>query len=133
MASGQTAQSNVNAEIQKLEREFERHAANKDIPGLVEAFYAEDATLLPPNNPPATGKPKIREFLQGLIDAGLTGLKLETVQVDSSGDLAYNTGKYSLRIGPNEDNGKYVVVYRRQADGSLKAVADMFSSNQGLS
>jgi ketosteroid isomerase-like protein len=31
---------------------------------------------------------------------------------------------------PIDDNGKYVVVYRRQPDGGYKVIADIFNSSR---
>ena len=45
------------------------------------------------------------------------------------------SGVYELTVSPPgggtiSDKGKYVVVYRQQADGTWKAVADIFNSSQ---
>ena len=59
------------------------------------------------------------------------GLAIETYELEiaGSGDLAYGIGTFSL-ARPAPDRGKFVEVYRRQADGSWRCVADMFSSDQ---
>jgi ketosteroid isomerase-like protein len=71
------------------------------------------------------------------LDADGADVTLNTTEVDSSGDLAYGIGQYSFTLplasgGRMRDQGKYLVVFRRQADGSWKAIADMFSSDQPL-
>ena len=129
-----TAQTDLASAIRALDDEFMRNAVAKDANRLVDAFYAEDALILPPNQPLIVGKPQIRGFVQGMIDAGLTDMTLEATDISSSGDLAYSVGKYRLTLRPAgadpiQDEGKYVVVYRRQTDGSWKAVADIFNTN----
>ncbi|HEU4759834.1 MAG TPA: DUF4440 domain-containing protein, partial [Dehalococcoidia bacterium] len=124
-----TAQADLASAIRALDNEFVRHAAAKDTNRLVDAFYAEDAVILAPNQPPIAGKPQIRGFVQGMLDAGLASISLEATKISGSGDLAYSVGEYQLTFRPAgagaiQDEGKYVVVYRRQADGSWRAVAD---------
>jgi ketosteroid isomerase-like protein len=95
----------------------------------VENFYTEDAHLLPPNHPRVSGRSHIRRFFQGLREAGVGELSAETIQIDVSGDLAYCMGTYAFGT-PAANKGKFLEVYRRQADGSWKMVADMFSGDQ---
>jgi ketosteroid isomerase-like protein len=128
-------QGSVKSVWRSLDEAFVRHATNKDAAALVSAFYAPDATLLPPNAPLISGTEGIREFWQGLLDAGGADVTLDTSLVDMAGDLAYGIGQYSFTLpaasgGRTHERGKYLVVYRRQPDGSWKVVADMFSSDQ---
>jgi ketosteroid isomerase-like protein len=123
--------------IYRLDAELMKAASAKNAAALVKAFYASDAVLMPPNHGLVEGRAKIEGFLQGLIDAGLTGIKLETTTVASAGDLAYGQGRYTLSLSPPggapvQDVGKYVVVYRRQANGSWRAVSDIFNSDQPI-
>ncbi len=46
-----------------------------------------------------------------------------------SGDLAYETGTYTMTLSdaktkPSTDQGHYVVVWQKQADGTWKVVLD---------
>ena len=130
-----TGQADVSSSLHALDQAFVRAANAGDARELVSGFYAEDATLLPPNAPPITGAGNIRGFWQGLMDAGAGGVTLETTQIDSSGDLAYGIGRYSFTMpspggGRSRDQGKYLVVFRRQSSNGWKVVADMFSSDQ---
>jgi ketosteroid isomerase-like protein len=59
------------------------------------------------------------------------------VEAPRSGDFAYDIGTYQLTMNdpqgkPNSDRGKYMVVWKKQADGKWKAVGDMFSSDLPL-
>jgi len=115
--------------IQDLERDFQRNANARDAATLTEAFYSEDAQLLPPNAPPAKGKAAIREFWAAFLGAGVTDAELRTEEVSASGDLAHGVGAYGFTLNGVRHIGKYLVVYRRQADGSYRAIADAFSDN----
>jgi ketosteroid isomerase-like protein len=120
--------------IRRLDEEFMRAAIAGDGQALVDAFYASDAVLLPPNQPAAEGRENIRRVLQGLMDSGVSSIKLETTVTGTAGDLAYGRGRYTLSMqppggAPVTDVGKYVVVYRRQG-ARWRAVADIFNSDQ---
>jgi ketosteroid isomerase-like protein len=115
--------------IKSLEAEFSRHANNKDANALTESFYAEDAQLLPPNAPLVRGKAAIRAFWTAFLAAGATDCALETQDVGMSGDLAYNTGRWTANMGGQKAQGKYAVVYRRQSDGGFKAIVDAFNAD----
>jgi ketosteroid isomerase-like protein len=131
-------QGGVKSVWRTLDEAFVRHATNKDAAALVSAFYAPDAQLLPPNAPLISGSEAIREFWQGLLDAGGADVTLDTTLVGMSGEMAYGIGQYSFTLPSasgerTHERGKYLVVYRRQAEGSWKVAADMFSSDQPAS
>jgi ketosteroid isomerase-like protein len=118
-----------------MDDEFMRNVNAGDVEALVSAFYAEDAELLPPNAPVMQGHAAIKECWKGMVSAGLKINVLAAKRIEESGDLAYASGVYELTLSPPgggtmADSGKYVVVYRRQADGSWKARADIFNSSR---
>src|SRR5579884_746274 len=115
--------------IQELERGFERNANAGDAAALAEAFYAEGAQLLPPNSPLVEGKAAIRDFWAGFLAAGVSDAELRTGDVGASGSLAHGVGAYGFTLNGVRHEGKYLVVYRRQSDGSYRAIADAFSDN----
>jgi uncharacterized protein (TIGR02246 family) len=122
------------AAIVALDQEFMSAVAGRDAGALVAAFYAPDAVLMPPGHPRVEGRDAIRVFLQGLMDAGLSSIKLTTSKVWSAGALAAGRGSYALAMTgkdgvATEDRGKYVVCYRRQPNGQWRAIADIFNSD----
>ena len=82
-----------------------------------------------------SGRQPLAPLKQMLADPVLT-LKFEAsrVEVASSGDMAYTQGSYTMTMTdpstkkPINDKGSYVTVYKKQADGSWKAVSDIASS-----
>ena len=128
------SQAQVRTEVEQMSATFSRNANAKDADALVRDFYVNDAVLLPPGSPAINGAGAIRGFWKGLIDAGAADVALKTVSVDSSGDLAYEIGEYGFTMpdgtgGKAQMSGKYLVVFKRQPNGTLRAVADMFSGN----
>src|SRR4051812_6800430 len=105
-------------QIRSMEQEFARHANAQDARVLVDNFYAEGAELHPPNAPVFHGKADILEFWQAFMAPGVSGVSLDTADVSASGDLAYSTGRYAGTVGGQQLTGKYLIVYRREADGS---------------
>lgn len=95
-------------------------------------YYADDATVLAPNMPPVKGRAAIQAVLASYPP--VTEAKFEPVDVDGLGDLAYVRGNYEMTMNPPgaapiTDKGKYLEVYKRQADGSFKVVYDSWSSD----
>jgi uncharacterized protein (TIGR02246 family) len=109
--------------------------AAKNIDALA-GYYADDAVLMTPGGPSAKGKDAIRNGLKEMIadPAMKLNFKADRVEVAKSGDVGYTQGTYTLTVTnpatkkPIEDHGSYVTTYRKQADGSWKAVADIATS-----
>jgi uncharacterized protein (TIGR02246 family) len=105
-------------------------ALEKGDSALAASIYAPDARLLPPGSEPATGQ-GIQAVWQSLLDMGVTGGRLETVDLEERDDLAVEEGRYEMHVGSDVvDRGKYVVVHRRQPDGDWKLAIDIWNSNQ---
>jgi uncharacterized protein (TIGR02246 family) len=121
------------AAIEKAISAFEKAANAKDVAALA-SMYTEDATLLPPGSAPIKGRQKIQQYWQGFFDAGASDAKLRVVEVSSFGDVAYEIGAFEANLpvpqgGTARTQGKYVVIWKRQPDGSVKLHVDMFSAN----
>src|SRR5687768_2528971 len=120
--------------IRQLDEQFMKAGDAKDAAALVQAFYAEDAVLMPPHHPIVGGHANIRTFLQGLMDSGFQGIKLVPKEIKAEGDIAYSRGAYTLTMAGQgnasvDEVGKYIVVYPRRPDGGWRATADIFNSD----
>jgi len=101
----------------------------------VVAFYAPDGAFLPPNAPLARGRAAVQAVWLSLIAA--PGLRLRwtpsSIDVSRAADMAYEIGTYEMAMdgpaGRIEDDGKYVVVWRKSDDG-WKVAADIFNSSR---
>ena len=123
------------ATLRTLDAEWSRAAGAKDVEKTV-SYYADDALVMPPNSPVLTGKAAARAMWSGMFSApGFGGgWKATKVEVARSGDLAYVTGSYEITENdasgkPMTDKGKFLEVWKKQADGSWKCVVDMFNTD----
>ncbi len=112
--------------------------ARKDLAGYL-AFVDSTASIQQPNAPAVTGTAAIRALIEGFYALpNLSGTWQPTrVEAARSGDLAYSTGTYELRFNdpsgrPVTERGKYVEIWRQQADGSWKMVVESFNSDLPL-
>jgi len=120
------------AAIEKQNAAFSAAFARGDAAALA-AAYTDDAIVLPPDAEMVRGKAGIEALWKGLISAGAKSLALTTVDVQSSGALAVETGTGILKLQPSgaaeqTQSAKYVVVWKRQADGSWKLHRDMWNA-----
>ena len=96
-------------------------------------FLTEDFTIIPGGMPPVRGRDRALawygEFLDSVIEKyGTT----DRIEIAASGDLAYARGTITMKLqgpdGPIEDEGTYVIVYRKEGDKWM-GVIDIFNSN----
>jgi len=97
-------------------------------------FYTEDAKVLPPNMEMVNGKQAIQAFWENARERGVRSINLETVEVGFDGDLAYERGVSTVNIQPEGAQattvrGKYLVILKRQTDGSWKLAVDIWNSD----
>ena len=96
------------------------------------AVYAASARLLAPSAELMQGREEIAAFWQAGIDAGISKVELEALQVEHHDGVAYEVGRYALRLESPEgatvvDRGKYALVHERQPDGSWLRAVETFN------
>ena len=115
----------------ETDRAFNRATAARGIDGWVE-FAAEDSAFMPEGAAFVRGKDAIRAFYAGMFSRKGFSLTWEPIEafVAASGDLGYTLGRWkstSLDAGGKTvtGQGKYVTIWKKQADGAWKAVVDV--------
>ncbi|MGA7292428.1 MAG: nuclear transport factor 2 family protein [Terriglobales bacterium] len=131
--SRQSADQN---EIRKADTAWSHAAETKDLDKFV-SFYADDASAFPFNAPVAIGKEQIRQLWSRLMSKPGFGLSFQPtkIEVSKSGDMAYETGTFELKLNGPQGNatripGKYVVAWKKQPNREWKAVADIFNTDK---
>ena len=89
------------------------------------SYYADDARLLSHGLPIIRGRAEIEAEVRDWVANGPLTLQFETDDVIADGSLVVDVGRI---ISPS-GRSKYVVVYQRQPDGSLKIAVDAGSSD----
>jgi uncharacterized protein (TIGR02246 family) len=121
--------------IRALDVAWSHAAGSKDLDKTV-SFYADDASMLPPNAPIATGKDAIRAAWSHFMS--LPGFNLQfaptKVVVAKSRDMAYEIGTFQITLNdsqgkPGTSVGKFVVVWQKRT-GHWKVAADIFNDDK---
>ena len=119
------------AAIEAANVEFSQAFVRGDGKALA-AMYTSDAIAFPPDKEMIRGNDAIGEFWKATRNSGVQSVALTTIDVGRSGDVAYEVGSVSLRIQtpgtePTTVAAKYVVVWKRQTDGSWKLHRDIWN------
>ena len=123
------------AEVEEIFATYSATNRNKDVEGWM-ALWDEGGIKMVPNLPSICGKSAIREFKhkksQSPDDMEMT-IKVEDTQL--SGDFGFAHGTYFVSITPQGGGaaksmeGKYLTIFRKQADGAWKIYRDSVSPN----
>jgi uncharacterized protein (TIGR02246 family) len=91
-------------------------------------LYTEDAKVIAPGEPVASGRASIAAAWQRVIEDGARDLRLETADVEAAGDLACETGIVKLAAPDGTAvEQRYVVVWKREG-GRWKLHRDIWNS-----
>jgi ketosteroid isomerase-like protein len=109
--------------------------AAKDLEKSV-AFFDSEGSMLPSNAPIATGKDALTKLIGSAFATPDYTLSWHAnkVGVARSGELGYTSGTYDFNIKDASgktisDKGKYVTVWKKEADGSWKVLLDTYNSD----
>ena len=115
--------SDVADAIAKIRAEWSKDLHDKRLDQIV-MLYTPDAVFLPPNGARITGRAAIRELTKAAMDTFTSDLAFQSLVTDSSDTLAYDSGEFRETLVTVSDGslshgqGNYLMVFKRQADGS---------------
>ena len=130
----QAVKNAIKADETKWNAQFK----SKDSEGLV-SHYADDAYFVAPGVKPADGMTPIRKaYADASTDPAFTAsISSDKIDVAASGDMAYARGHFTENYTDPKtgkvmtDSGSYITVYKKQQDGSWKAVEDFAAADPG--
>jgi len=108
-------------------------AANAGDVETLFAVYADDAVSMPPSAPPWVGKAAIRAALEPQFAESAFQLTVSPDDIAVAGDLAVIRTGWEETVTPRDDgettglHGEWLLVWRKQADGSWKIWRDMWT------
>jgi ketosteroid isomerase-like protein len=96
------------------------------------ALYADDGKLLSATADLIAGRREIEAYWRAGIGIGLSRLELQPLGLERGSWDAVEFGRYVLALERDgdtrvADRGKYLVLHRRQADGSWRRAVDVFN------
>ena len=94
------------------------------------AYFSEDVILMAPNQPMIRGKKAFEETYLSRIEQSTGGTHSnELVEFGVEGDLAYQIGTYAVEGANPPEQGKFLNILKRQADGTWKVAVSAFNSD----
>ncbi len=102
------------------------------------AYYTDDVVSLPSYDKMLEGKDAIRKSITDMknSDWKIKAFDFETVSVETNGNIVTEIGKYKMEMKNEKmnhsmkDEGKYLTMWEKQADGSLKIKTEMWNSDK---
>ena len=132
-AIAQQAAPDAARALLKADADWAALASTKDLERIV-AVWTDDAVIYSPREAPVRGKAAIRAYVgESLKQPGfsITWTPVSAV-VAASGDLGYTEGTNQFTVpdgkgGTITINGRYVTIWRKQADGTWRCVVDSWN------
>jgi ketosteroid isomerase-like protein len=96
-------------------------------------FYAPDAAFLQPTGERITGSAALRTLFQTIMATFNSDLTLQSQNLETSGDLAYDSGDFresltTIATGAKiTSKGSYIIIFKRQPDRSWQIVQHVWT------
>jgi len=116
-----------------LDDDWSKAAVARDV-DRVASFYAEDASVYPPNEPGVVGRANAHKVWAGAFADPSYNLSWKTTSSGVDNNLGWTAGTYQESSKTPDGKvihgkGKYLCVWRKGADGKWKAIQDMWNSD----
>lgn len=120
------------AAIHAVSREFSAAYVRGDAAAMG-AAYTDDAVIFPDRSEAIAGREAIQRYWTLQPGARITRHTATPTEIRVEGDIAYDHGVYEIAGERNgqawgPSHGKYVIVWRRGADGAWRMQLDMWNS-----
>jgi ketosteroid isomerase-like protein len=138
MASAGFSQSvaDYKSQIEKINKEMAKYMLEGNSEKNLE-LYAADAISMPSYEPMLEGIAAIRKSTEAMMKSGMkiTSFEPVTVKVLVNGNMITEIGTYKMSMSmpgmekPMNDHGKYLTIWEKQKDGSLKVKVDTWNTD----
>ena len=120
-------------ELSQMNRDFAKALNAKDAVAAAN-LYTEDATILPPNEAPVSGRANIQKYWEGALAGGAFDVSVATTSTGSNGDLGYEVGRFQMSIKQPDgkvtvERGKYIELLKRGEDGLWKSTHGIWNAD----
>jgi ketosteroid isomerase-like protein len=119
------------ARLMETSRAWSRAAAAGEVDAILD-YWADNALVIPPGEPPLRGKPAIRAYLERSMKTPGFRISWEPLEASVSADGGMGYLVERTRVTVNGPDGRPVVqhfrgvtVWRKQPDGAWKNVVDI--------
>jgi ketosteroid isomerase-like protein len=96
-------------------------------------FYTQDAVFFQPTGERITGSAALRTLFQTIMATFDSDLTLHSQNLETSGDLAYDSGDFQETLttiasgAKTSAKGSYVIIFKRQASGGWQIVQHIWT------
>jgi ketosteroid isomerase-like protein len=130
--AGGAPQDATLATLVKLREEWVNDLHSKQLEPILK-FYAADGVFLQPSGERITGAVALRNLFQMIMANFNSELVLHSLNLETSGDLAYDSGEFEENLtniasgAKMASKGSYVIIYKRQANGEWQIVQHVWT------
>jgi uncharacterized protein (TIGR02246 family) len=112
-------------------------AFNSNDAAATAATLADDAIVMEPNQAAIEGKQAVQAMFEAMFKENAVRIALTPLETEVAGDWAYDRGNATITVTPKsgkpmQESAKYLVIVKRQPDGSWKVYRDISNSNNPL-
>jgi len=126
------------AAINTLRTDYETSFNSGDVNKLM-TLYTADAVMMQEHQPAAVGAESIRKAHEATMGQFTPHLTLNADETKIMGDMAFDRGTFTLTLTPKSpgvaamsENGKYLVLLQKAADGSWKLAREIGNTSDPM-
>jgi ketosteroid isomerase-like protein len=126
------AQASTLETLTKLREAWIQDLRTKQLEPILK-FYAPEAVFLQPTGERITGPAALRTLFQTIMSTFTSDLTLHSQNLETSGDLAYDSGDFQealtvIATGAKiTSKGSYVMIFKRQPNGGWQIVQQVWT------
>ncbi|MGB2592553.1 MAG: DUF4440 domain-containing protein [Candidatus Acidiferrum sp.] len=125
-------QASTIATLAKIREAWVQDLRTKQLEPILK-FYAPDAVFLQPSGERLAGSAALRTLFQTIMSTFDSDLTLHSQNLETSGDLAYDSGDFQetltvIATGAKiTSKGSYIIIFKRHPNGSWQIVQQVFT------